>query len=116
MQSVLDDPSDALFFAYVCFGPPHYPMEMPDYLKRMYNPADITLPAGTPDPAAQQAFIKKCVAYDFDGDFELLEKSHAANDTKKPGEVETEEDIRTFVAEYYEMLSNVDHNVSILLN
>lgn len=116
MQSVLDGPGDAPFFAYMCFGPPHFPMDMPDHLKKMYDPARITLPAGTPDPEAQRAFIEDRVAYDFDGEFDLLEKSKAADGAKKPGEVENEEDIRNFVAEYYAMISNVDHNVGVLLN
>lgn len=102
------------FFAYVCYGPPHHPMDMPDYLKRMYDPEKITLPSSTPDPDLQRAFIKERVEYDFDGNLDLLEKSKAGN--VKPGECECEADIRRFVAEYYAMISNVDHNVGILLN
>ncbi|MGQ7843820.1 sulfatase family protein [Granulosicoccus sp. 3-233] len=116
MQSVLEKPGDNPFFAYVCFGPPHFPMDMPDYLKKMYDPNSLSLPPGVPDADAQRAFVRERIDYDFDGDANVLEKSKAAGGSKKPGEPETEAEIRQFMAEYYAMISNVDHNVGILLN
>lgn len=114
MQSIVDAPDDSPFFAYVCFGPPHFPMKMPDYLKKMYDPEKIKLPEGTPDQEAQRQFIENRIEYDYDGNADLLEKSKAGS--LKPGDVESEGDIRQFVADYYAMISNVDHNLGILLN
>ena len=113
MASVLEA-GNGPFFTYVCYGPPHYPMNMPGYLKRMYDPEKITLPRGTPDPAAQRTFVDEQVAYDHEGDFSLMEKSKFPG--KRPGEIETEDEIRQFTAEYYAMITNIDHNVGILLN
>ena len=113
MASVLDR-GQGPFLTYLCYGPPHYPMNMPEYLRTMYDPNKIALPHGTPDPEAQRAFIREQVSYDYDGNAELMERSKIAG--KLPGDVETEEDIRSFTAEYYAMISNVDHNVGVLLN
>ncbi len=113
MASVLDA-GEGPFFTYLCYGPPHYPMKMPDYLRRMYDPEKISLPPGTPDPDQQRRFIAEQIAYDYDGDADLMEKSKIPG--KAPCEVETEEEIRKFTAEYYAMISNVDHNVGVLLN
>lgn len=116
MDGAINAPDQKPFFAYICFGPPHFPMEMPEYLRKMYDPAKITLPAGTPDPELQTASLQERIAYDYDGDATLVDKSKAAGGKKVPLEPETEDELREFVAEYYGMISNVDHNVGIMLN
>ena len=50
------------------------------------------------------------------GDPRSPQKSHTANDTKPPGEPETEAEIRQFIAEYYGMIHNVDWNLGRILN
>jgi len=43
-------------------------------------------------------------------------KSRVAYGAKQAGEPETEEEIRQFIAEYYGMVSNIDHNIGRILN
>ena len=50
------------------------------------------------------------------GDPRAGHKSHAAHETKPKGEVETEAEIREFIAEYYGMIHNIDWNVGRILN
>ncbi len=116
MEKVAKDPGDDPFFAYVCFGPPHFPMDMPEYWKKMYNPDRITLPYGTPDPGLQKKRMAERIANDFDGDPSLPESSKADKVTGMDPGVESEWQIRKFVAEYYGMISNIDYNVGRLLN
>lgn len=52
MESARD--SGDPFLAYVCFGPPHFPMDMPEHWRNMYDPDKITLPKGTPNPELQK--------------------------------------------------------------
>ncbi len=107
---------DAPFFAYLCFGPPHFPMDMPEHWRRMYDPDRIALPKGTPNPELQKRRAQERTALDFDGDDGCGERSKAAKFEGMDPEIETEWQIREFVAEYYGMISNVDHNVGRLLN
>ena len=44
------------FFGYVSFGPPHFPMQMPEYLRHIYRPDEVPLPPGVPDPQLQRVF------------------------------------------------------------
>ncbi len=103
------------FFAYVCFGPPHYPMIMPEKWRTMYDPARISLPAHTPDPDLQRRRTLERQATEFDNDDRYGELSKTAWEDGQDPCVETEEQLRKFVAEYYGMISNVDFNVGRLL-
>ena len=116
MDKVVKRDDDAPFLAYVCFGPPHFPMDMPEHWRQMYDPARVTLPHGTPDPELQRQRVADLIANDFDGDADLPERSKTKKFAGMDADVETAEQIRTFVAEYYGMISNVDHNVGRLLD
>jgi len=50
------------------------------------------------------------------GDPRSGHKSHASHETKPVGEVETEAEIREFIAEYYGMIHNIDWNFGRILN
>lgn len=115
MDSVVKSGDDP-FYAYVCFGPPHFPMEMPDHWKNMYDPDKITLPKGTPNPELQKRRSQERTQLDFDGDDNFGELSKTDKVPGQDPEIETEAQIRKFVAEYYGMISNVDYNVGRLLN
>ena len=39
---------------YVCFGAPHFPMDMPGHWKNLYDPNEIELPHGVPNPELQR--------------------------------------------------------------
>ena len=104
------------FFGYLCFGPPHHPMKIPDHWKKMYDPNKITLPHGVPNPDLQREVGLHILNHDYGGDPTISEYSKTERRKIPPGEPETEEEIREFIAEYYGMISNVDFNVGRILN
>ena len=107
---------DAPFFGYLSYGPPHFPMDMPDYLRRIYKPEEVPLPPGVPDMTQQAQVQKHRNEVLCNGDPRAGHKSHAAHETKPVGEVETEAEIREFIAEYYGMIHNIDWNLGRILN
>lgn len=107
-----DDP----FFAYVCFGPPHFPMDMPENWRTMYDPEAITLPHGVPNPDLQRKKFNERLQNEFGGNRNFGELSKADVFEGWDQEAEEEWQIRKFVAEYYGMISNIDFNVGRLLN
>ena len=110
------DPSDKPFFGYVSYGPPHFPNNMPDHWRSMYDPADMDLRAGVPDMELQRRVQDRRTNQFCGGQQKAAQHSHAAYDTKPAGEPETEAEIRQFQAEYYGMISNIDWNVGRVLN
>ena len=104
------------FFGYLCFGPPHHPMKIPRHWRRMYDPAEVNLPEGVPNPALQRKVQAEIVSREFGGDSTHAETSKTQGRRIPAGESETEGEIREFVAGYYGMISNVDFNVGRLLN
>lgn len=104
------------FLGYVSFGPPHFPMDMPDYLRRIYKPEEVPLPPGVPNPDLQAQVQRHRNEVLCGGDKRSGHKSHAAHETKPKGEVESEAEIREFIAEYYGMIHNIDWNLGRVLN
>ena len=104
------------FFGFVGYGPPHFPMDMPPYLRNIYRPDEILLPPGVPDPVLQRKTQRIRNEIYCGGDPRSPHKSHAAYETKSSGEVETEDEIRQFIAEYYGMVHNIDWNTGRILN
>ncbi len=104
------------FFGYVSYGPPHFPMDMPDFLRTIYSPDEVPLPPGVPNPELQRAVQKHRNEVLCKGDPRSGHKSHAAHETKPKGEPETEAEIREFIAEYYGMIHNIDWNLGRILN
>lgn len=106
---------DNPFFAYLCYGAPHYPNTMPPYYETLYSPEQVILPPGTPDPDLQLATQKWKLEVNCAGDMAAMDKSKAAKG-KGPYDPETEEEVRRFIAQYYGMVTNIDHNVGRILN
>lgn len=104
------------WIGYVSYGPPHFPMDMPDYLREVYSPDEIPLPPGVPNMALQRRFQKIRNEVWCGGDPRSGHTSHARQDTIPKGEPETEADIREFIAEYYGMIHNIDWNLGRILN
>ena len=67
------------FLGYVSFGPPHFPMDMPDYLRRIYDPDEVLLPPGVPNPDLQAQVQKHRNEVLCGGDQRSGHKSHAAH-------------------------------------
>lgn len=104
------------WIGYLSYGPPHFPMDMPDYLRTVYSPDEIQLPPGVPNSELQRTFQKKRNEVWCGGDPRSGHSSHAAYDKKPVGEPETEAEIRQFMAEYYGMIHNIDWNLGRILN
>lgn len=109
-------PDGKPWIGYVSYGPPHFPMQMPDYLRFIYQPDEVPLPPGVPNAALQEEFQRIRNEIYCDDDPRCPHKSHAANDEKPQGDPETEAEIRQFIAEYYGMIHNIDWNVGRVLN
>ena len=114
-DAVQSDPEKP-FFGYVSYGPPHFPNNMPEHWRHLYDPADMDLRAGVPDPEKQREVQHRRLHEFCGGDPRTAQHSHAAYDQKPAGEPETEAEIRQFQAEYYGMISNIDWNVGRVLN
>ena len=91
-------------------------MDMPDYLRRIYSPEEVPLPPGVPNPELQRSVQDYRNQVLCQGDARSGHKSHVAHETKAKGEVESEAEIREFIAEYYGMIHNIDWNVGRILN
>ena len=116
INSCLDSGENIPFFSYISYGPPHFPMNMPEYLKNLYSPEEVILPPGVPDAEEQIDVQKWKLAIDCAGNMKALAKSKAGGKKSDPFEAETEEEIREFIAQYYGMVSNIDHNVGRILH
>ncbi len=103
------------FLGYISYGPPHHPNDMPEYWRRKYQPDEIVIPPGTLGPEEQVRIQTERVATDCNGNMKAALRSRCAHGAKKQLEPETEEEQRVFIAEYYAMISNIDHNVGRIL-
>ncbi len=116
IERAVGNGSNKPFFGFVGYGPPHHPNTMPKHWREMYDPADIPLPPGVPDPELQIKTQQQRWEIDCEGNEKARLRSRCAYGAKKPGEAETEAEVRQFIAEYYGMVSNIDHNIGRILN
>ena len=107
---------DKPFFGYLSFGPPHFPMDMPEDLRSIYSHSEVPLPPGVPDPELQQKVQEYRTNVLCNGDPRSGHKSHCSHETKPVGEVESEAEIREFIAEYYGMIHNIDANLGKIMD
>jgi arylsulfatase A-like enzyme len=94
LESVGDDP----FFAYVSFMAPHDPRVMPDRFREMYDPDAIELP---PNFMRKHPFVAEL--------FKGRDENLAAH-PRDPAE------IREHIADYYAMISHLDHEMGRVLD
>ena len=106
---------DKPFLGYISYGPPHHPNEMPEHWRKMYDPAEVPIPVGTLNPQEQVRIQTQRVETDCNGNMKAALRSRVSYGAKKQLEPETEAEQRTFIAEYYAMISNLDHNVGRIL-
>ena len=107
---------DKPFLAYLSYGPPHHPNDMPEHWRKMYDPSEVPLPVGTLPPEEQIRIQTERVEIDCAGNMKAALRSRVAYGIKKQLEPETEAEQRQFIAEYYAMISNIDHNLGRLLD
>lgn len=111
MENALETDPQKPFFGFICYGAPHFPMHMPEHYKNLYSPEEIPLPPGTSDPEMQ----RKVIAELSENDFPLASGSWGEG-TEHHGQLESEQDVREYMAMYYGMIANVDHNIGRILN
>ncbi|MFK7805386.1 MAG: sulfatase [Anaerolineae bacterium] len=116
IESAVSNGSKKPFFGFIGYGPPHHPNTMPDHWRNLYDPAEIPLPPGVPNPEMQLEVQQKRLEIDCEGNEKAALRSRVAYGAKKPLEPETEEETRQFIAEYYGMVSNIDFNIGRILN
>ena len=116
IDAAQDEAPDKPFLAYLSYGPPHHPNDMPEHWRKMYDPAEVSLPVGTLPPDEMRRIQTERVATDCAGNMKAALRSRCAHGAKKPLEPETEAEQREFIAEYYGMISNIDHNVGRLMD
>lgn len=93
----LDEEQEKPFFAYVSFLAPHDPRTMPQRIRDLYDEEEIELP---PNFMAMHP-----IAYD-----QANERDEALAPYPR-----TPEDTRRQIAEYYAMISHIDHQVGRIL-
>ena len=111
MENALTEDPEQPFFGFICYGAPHFPMHMPDYYKNLYSPKEIPLPPGTADPEIQKKVIADLTSKNFP-----LASGSWGEGTEHHGSLESEQAVREYMAMYYGMVTNVDHNIGRILN
>jgi arylsulfatase A-like enzyme len=102
---------DGPFFGFICYGVPHFPFNMPDYLKNLYRPEEMPLGPSAGDAELQQQVSRQLLA----NNFPAASGVWGIGSGEAP-KIESERTIREFMAKYYGMVANVDHNLGIILN
>lgn len=101
---------DTPFLGMICYGAPHFPFNMPEYLKTLYRPEEIPLGSTAGDMEKQKIIAAELAANGFPA---------ASGRWGIDGEdfpYDDEQAVREYLALYYGMITNVDHNVGIILN
>jgi len=111
MDNALTQNIQQPFFGFICYGAPHFPMHMPEYYKNLYSPEEIPLPPGTADPEMQKKVISDLTRNNFP-----LASGSWGEGTEHHGSLESEQNVREYMAMYYGMVTNVDHNIGRILN
>ncbi len=103
--------NDTPFFGMICYGAPHFPFNMPDYLKRLYRPEEIPLGPTAGDVELQRRVTAELVSQGFptaSGVWGIGNGEGVSYDDESA--------VRSYLAQYYGMIANVDHNVGVILN
>ena len=116
IDEALADPSGKPFIGYISYGVPHHPNVMPEHWRKMYDPSEVEIPAGRLSMEEQARVQRETLKFDCRGNRKAAHTSRCSHNTKPPMEPETEEELRTFIAEYYGMISCIDHNVGRILD
>lgn len=110
MEKCLNQP-DQPFFGVICYGAPHFPFDMPEYLKHLYHPEEIPLAPTAGDIELQKKVTEELLSNGFPAASGLW----AIGDGQKPS-YDDEQAVREFLAQYYGLITSVDHNVGRILN
>ncbi len=89
MDAALDDPEGRPFFAWMCYGLPHFPNVGPDYWLNLYQPEEVVLPPDIPRLLQERArtFLAEyygmvaCVDYEIGRILSWLDHAGIADNT-----------------------------------
>ncbi len=101
---------DGPFFGFICYGAPHFPFNMPEYFKNLYRPEEIPLGPSAGDTGLQKEVTQELLDHNFPAASGLWGIGGGGI------QVDDEQAVREFMAQYYGMVANVDHNLGIILN
>jgi arylsulfatase A-like enzyme len=100
---------DRPFLAWASFPDPHHPFDAPDPWSRMHHPDEVDLPLHRVKDLERRPWWHKA---SLEGKPQLMRPDMAAH-REKGSRVpdQTEEQLRHLIANYYGMISLIDHNV-----
>jgi len=116
IETSITDFPDQPFLAYVSYGPPHFPMNMPEDVAIHYTPQNVPLPRGVPNPSKQMWRQKLSLYQECGGEERALQQSQAVTDKQLILGAESETEIRNYIAGYYSLIENIDDNVGKILD
>lgn len=109
-----DNKQDQPFCAWVSFPDPHHPFDCPEPWSRLHDPKDVDLPKhGEKDLDGRPWWHRASL----ESEPELADpimKKFRAQGSRAPDQ--TEEQLREMTANYYGMISLIDHNVGRILS
>lgn len=111
MERSLQDPQGRPFFGMICYGAPHFPFNMPESYKKLYRPEEMPLRPTSADIELQKQVTRELK----DNNFPVA-SGRWGIDADGAQDYDDEAAVRKYLALYYGMTANVDHNVGILLN
>lgn len=105
---------DTPFCAWVSFPDPHQPYSPPDPWHRMYDPDEVTIPEHRTMDLERRPWWHRAA---LEGEPQIKD-ARLANHRKTVSRVppQTDEQLRHMTANYFGMISLVDHNVGRILN
>jgi arylsulfatase A-like enzyme len=103
--------NDTPFFGMICYGAPHFPFNMPDYLKTLYRPEEVPLGPTAGDVELQRRVTAELVSKGFP-----VASGVWGIGSGEGVSADDENAVRSYLAQYYGMIANVDHNVGVILN
>lgn len=115
IETAVSNFPDQPFLAYISYGPPHFPMEMPRDVAARHSPRNVPLPRGVSEDQQRWRQIYS-LNHECNGDKRALQQSRAVTDKRLILEAESEAEVRTYVAGYYSLVENIDQNIGKILN
>jgi arylsulfatase A-like enzyme len=101
------------FLAWASFPDPHHPFDAPDPWSRMHHPDEVDLPVHRVKDLERRPWWHKA---SLEGKPQLARPDMAAHREKGSRvPAQTDEQLRHLIANYYGMISLIDHNVGRLL-
>ncbi len=111
MEGCVSSGDERPFFGMICYGAPHFPFNMPSYLRNLYRPEEIPLGPTSGNTELQKQITKELL----ENNFPVASGVWGVGDSESP-RTDDEQAVREYLAQYYGMVANIDHNLGIILN